>query len=490
MKRRWFLNLIFICILAKAQTYPCPDISFNGGVVCNNPDCIGISTKSFGTDISSFDFPVEGSVSIALNMDIYYPKQTKGLRPFILLLHGGGLRKGCRNNMKDECKEFAKRGFVAATADYRLGYVPHIPNPLICGSVIDSGDDNNDPFDEVCQLKNNCDECKSGVTKSQQDSALYRGIQDAHAALRYIMHYIINPNPNGGDSINEFNIDPNNIYVGGSSAGARIALSLAYMQQRDWDNFYPNFKTYLRRINKTGNSFTDDFKIRGVFNDWGVIPNTNYIEDKLVDRVPAISFHGQCDLVHPYTCGYIYGCSSLDQVCGSKAIYDKLGTFAVPISRSLYSAPFGKHGILQCNSGLEQRVKCTVNFFRNNFYTKNIIANLNENVNNECGEISCSSMRSSYAIFDVQPAYLPLEKLRVYPNPTKNVVICSYNLQKRSKIEIQIVNRMSQIIYRIVQLKQAGNYNDKLPVNLKPGIYFIILKSNEGVYTEKLTVVK
>jgi acetyl esterase/lipase len=45
-------------------------------------------------------------------------------RPFILMIHGGGLRGGCRKNLSDECIEFAKRGYIAATIDYRLGWVP------------------------------------------------------------------------------------------------------------------------------------------------------------------------------------------------------------------------------------------------------------------------------------------------------------------------------------------------------------------------------
>lgn len=52
-------------------------------------------------------------------------------RPFILLIHGGGFVGGDKSSWEDECKEFAKRGYVTASINYRLGFTANdLPFPL------------------------------------------------------------------------------------------------------------------------------------------------------------------------------------------------------------------------------------------------------------------------------------------------------------------------------------------------------------------------
>lgn len=60
--------------------------------------------------------------SVDLQMDIYLPDSDADAlakRPFILFMHGGGWHGGWREGYADRCREFAKRGFVAATMSYR-----------------------------------------------------------------------------------------------------------------------------------------------------------------------------------------------------------------------------------------------------------------------------------------------------------------------------------------------------------------------------------
>ena len=86
-----------------------------------------------------------------LAMDIYYPSlaiDQLEKRPFVLLIHGGAFQIGSKELIRNQCEEFAQRGYVAATMQYRLGW------------------DTANPIDQV--------------------SAVYRANQDAHAAMRYI----------------------------------------------------------------------------------------------------------------------------------------------------------------------------------------------------------------------------------------------------------------------------------------------------------------
>jgi acetyl esterase/lipase len=53
-------------------------------------------------------------------MDIVRPKNATGPLPAILLVHGGGFRRGHRNSYLPIAIKLAERGYVAATASYRL----------------------------------------------------------------------------------------------------------------------------------------------------------------------------------------------------------------------------------------------------------------------------------------------------------------------------------------------------------------------------------
>ena len=55
----------------------------------------------------------------ALVLDVYRPRGAAG-RPGVLLLHGGSWDSGDRGQLAGLARDLAERGFVAATADYRL----------------------------------------------------------------------------------------------------------------------------------------------------------------------------------------------------------------------------------------------------------------------------------------------------------------------------------------------------------------------------------
>lgn len=53
-------------------------------------------------------------------LDIVRPAKASGLMPAVLLVHGGGFRRGHRNSYLPQAIKLAERGYVAATASYRL----------------------------------------------------------------------------------------------------------------------------------------------------------------------------------------------------------------------------------------------------------------------------------------------------------------------------------------------------------------------------------
>ncbi len=136
-----------------------------------------------------------------LAMDIYTPVgDTATHRPLILLSHNGsflleafthGLAGLCFNGRKDSsivelCKRFARRGYVAVSFDYRLGW-----------------------------------SATSAVQETRTKTiiqAVYRAMQDSKALVRYFKNDYAN-------NSNSYGIDTGKIVIGGTNSGAYVALA-------------------------------------------------------------------------------------------------------------------------------------------------------------------------------------------------------------------------------------------------------------------------
>lgn len=185
-----------------------------------------------------------------LKIDIIYPDtlvDSMPLRPFILLIHGGGFQNGNKNSLRSDCREFAKRGYVAATLGYRLGHNP--ANPV------------------------------------EQILAAYRAQQDANASLRFII-----------ENAETYKIDTSWIFIGGGSAGAVTALTTNYASQEEWDVFVPGIEFLLGDLKTSGNTLPHTFSLKGILNNWGATFGQAIDSDEMV---PMISFHGELDQVVP-----------------------------------------------------------------------------------------------------------------------------------------------------------------------------------------------
>lgn len=75
-------------------------------------------TEWRGAVYSVVDDSVYGRRELSLNL--FYPSSKSGLRPAVVLLHGGGWRSGNPSMPEPIAVELAARGFIAATVEYRL----------------------------------------------------------------------------------------------------------------------------------------------------------------------------------------------------------------------------------------------------------------------------------------------------------------------------------------------------------------------------------
>ena len=58
-----------------------------------------------------------------LLMDIYQPyNDPMAARPFMVLVHGGSFLQGNKSDLEETCRAFARKGYVAVSIQYRLGY--------------------------------------------------------------------------------------------------------------------------------------------------------------------------------------------------------------------------------------------------------------------------------------------------------------------------------------------------------------------------------
>tara|TARA_B100000575_G_C23121730_1_gene649253 strand:+ start:1160 stop:2329 length:1170 start_codon:yes stop_codon:yes gene_type:complete len=233
-----------------------------------------------------FNFAFEWfTENIDLTMDIYEANgDTATNRAVIIFMHPGAFFTG--NNEVDDMVALsvtsAKKGYVAVSLSYRLGY-----NILSSYSAI---------------------------------RAVYRSVQDASAAIRYLREHHI-----------DYGIDYDNIFIWGSSAGAFAGLHLSYIEDEDrLESTYGDgwADPDLGCIDCEGNNLTHYSKPNAVVSCWGAMLDINWIDE--YDKIPLIMFHGSFDDVVPINSGYPFTIGfTLPFVFGSNVIHNKLNTFNI-----------------------------------------------------------------------------------------------------------------------------------------------------------------
>ena len=216
----------------------------------------------------------------SLTMDVYSPVTDDSIpkrHPLLLLLHGGGFYVGDKQDscIRALCRYFAQTGYVAVSANYRMGFLP---------------------------------------SKKEIERAGYMALQDAHAAMRYLVEHAA-----------DYGIDTAQLFVGGASAGAITALNLAFMRDNDRPrSANGNRSRDLGSIAASDNSSKATFRIRGVANLWGAVNNLKILGNS---KTAIVSFHGDADQVVPYDNGYPFsdisaqlGRRMFERMYGSKQI--------------------------------------------------------------------------------------------------------------------------------------------------------------------------
>lgn len=188
-----------------------------------------------------------------LKMDLYLPKNDSlRARPLLMFIHGGAFYIGSKedNPIVKWCKHYAAMGYVVASIDYRMGF---------------------------------------HATKTSIERCGFKAVQDAHAAMRFLVH-----------NKDKYNIDPDYLFVAGTSAGGITSLNLAFMRNENRpESVTQNRKKRpaLGNIESSGNKLTETFHIRAVANMWGAVQDISILQNS---KTSIISFHGNADNIVPY----------------------------------------------------------------------------------------------------------------------------------------------------------------------------------------------
>jgi para-nitrobenzyl esterase len=222
----------------------------------------------------------------SLVMDIYEPaNDTASIRPLIIFAHGGSFLGGTKTDadVLALCTHFAKRGYVTASISYRLGM----------GFPINA----------------------AGAKK-----AVWRATQDMKAAVRFFRQ--------DAATNNTYKIDPNTIFVGGSSAGAFMSLHLAYLDQ---PSEIPSEIDTTQLGGLEGSSGNPGYPstVKAIVNLCGALGDADFMKP---GDVPLVSMHGTDDNTVPYGTAMLYigGTYQIMVVDGSRSISAHADSIGIP----------------------------------------------------------------------------------------------------------------------------------------------------------------
>lgn len=253
MIRLLSICLLFVFQVSRAQT---PAEGCDGLRYIYNrfsEDEVKMTTVQFGQNTDILGLPVN------LMMDVYEPKMDEVTkRPLIIFAYGGAFISGSRQDVADACRDFARKGFVAAGIDYRLY------------SIFAGLPDSIDVLDAIVKATH---DMKASVRFFRQDAA----------------------------TVDQFHIDPDRIYVGGVSAGAITALHAAYLD--DDDTLPTHFADILTENGGLeGESGNPDYSsiAQGIINLSGALYKHEWLD---AGEGFLVSMHGTDDPIVPYLHG-------------------------------------------------------------------------------------------------------------------------------------------------------------------------------------------
>jgi len=423
--------------LLKAQT-PCSTGRYASDTFTN---VTVTSNVVYGSNIKA-----NGSAQ-TLMMDIYQPTgDVETNRPLIIWAHGGSFISGSSTNSDVVAlsQAFAKKGYVCVSINYRLGLTP---------------------FDSIGSVR-----------------AVLRAVQDMKASIRFFYKDKL--------TTDTYKIDTNNIFVGGSSAGAITALHLAYLDKTCEINYYitPSSLVTLGGMEGYSGNQCYSSKVKGVINLCGALGRYGWIEP---NDVPFCSMHGTIDGTVKYNRGQVNPGIPLIVLDGSRMLKEQAN--AIGINNPFYTW-YGKDHVPFASSAAY--MDTTIKFVRD-FLISNLGCTdaplLAPNTPAQTATLYAYTTCTTNVVMNCNSSSVGMNELthnsvisEVYPNPSENdMTIVFENSNSTHKIELYDITGKIISSYSTEDSKFKISKN-----NLASGLYFLKVSNNQGESTTQKVIFK
>jgi para-nitrobenzyl esterase len=394
------------------------------------------SNITFGSNITA-----SGS-NYTLTMDIYQPTgDVETNRPLIIWAHGGSFIGGSKTDgdMVTLSQKFAKKGYVCASINYRLGLTP---------------------FDSVGAVR-----------------AVLRAVQDMKASIRFFYKDKL--------TTNTYKIDTNNIFIGGSSAGAITALHTAYLDKSCEVNYYINPSSLLTLGGMEGYSGNQCYssKVKGVINLCGALGRYGWLEP---GDVPFCSLHGTIDGTVKYNRGFAAPLGiQLILLDGSRMLKEQAN--AIGVSNPFYTW-YGKDHVPYVSNAAY--MDSTVNFVRDFLVTRlgcSDPALLPQNTPAQTATLySYTACTTNVAMTCATPGVVGVNEINqsnvinsVYPNPSDNDMMIEF-ANSNTTHQIEIYDIAGKVIFS--ESTEQSVFTIKKN-NTASGLYFLKVTAKNGEST-------
>jgi hypothetical protein len=431
-----------------------------------------------------------------LKLDLYQPicDDSKHIskKPLMIVIHGGAFLAGDKNEttISALCRQFAKRGYVTASINYRLGFIA-------------------DEAAWSCNYPNYS--CVFATDSAEWHRALYRGIQDGKGALRFLVN-----------RKDKYRIDTEHIFVTGESAGAFVALGMALL---DVDSERPsqtyqlpnvlkpnnNTASCIYNLNKTfpnntllrpdlggieGNiePSTQKYTIKGVGNFYGAVTSNLLKLNKVGTPKPAIySFHQPCDLIVPIDSGMVYqglswcftngyncnGIKNTAKLYGSRTInhWNTKNSYGYTMQSEFTSTAFPNSFLFGTGSCVDQ-VNNPCHAYDNFTLRETNLAKFFANFIQITPICEFNMTNSEEHFFDTN------NNIQLFPNPTQDVIELVIN--DIGTYNITIFDLLGKIMFSKTNII---NQHELLDFSSFPdGIYSIKIANKTGIAVSKKVV--
>ena len=248
--------------------------------------------------------------AVPLKLDVYCPDSNSTDRPVLMFIHGGGFTGGIKHKPEivEMGKYYASRGWVYVSIDYRTTEELGDIDDMSQQEIID--------YYEGIAPQEWVEHTFTGAESTkqiQQSVAMYTAQRDSKAALRWVVA-----------NADTYNIDIDEIAVGGASAGSITTIALGMTEDSDFrDEISIDQDPTLATTN-----LNETYDVKSMIYFWGSnkkveLYNTVYEVNRYDSEDPELFMaHGDGnDPVTPYE-----GALALQDIYDSLGIHSELVT--------------------------------------------------------------------------------------------------------------------------------------------------------------------